>query len=244
MSLGSMIARSSRRLGVISSESLWLFAEARLDPTRFAQLGQRARALQAAARHVCRTHGVRAEILGELPARHAVLVANHQSYLDPLVLVALTGCLPIVEREHSSWPMLGPTLTDLGVLFTRRDEPTSRASVLRRAATALTAGVSVLNFPEGNASSGDYVRPFHRGIFGVAQRVRVPVVPVALRFGSRGALWDAGSPLFTHYLRVSAAEHMSVRLAVGEPLHPRRFPSPELLAEAARDEVDSLLCRL
>ena len=56
-------------------------------------------------------------------------------------------------------------------------------------------------FPEGTTSAGDCVLPFKRGIFGVARRLGVPVVPVALRYDSPSDCWIGSENFLSHYVR-------------------------------------------
>lgn len=161
----------------------------------------RARELAWVAENMCALHGVRAHITGPLPTRPCVLVANHITYFDPLVVASVLPLVAIAKHEIASWPVIGELARRLGTMFVSRDDGYSGARCLREAARALTHGVSVLVFPEGTTTRGGRVLPFKRGIFGVAARARVPVVPICLRYDRADAAWIGDDAFVPHYMK-------------------------------------------
>lgn len=181
---------------------------------------QRARHLQAAFAELLHSHGVRVRVLGEWPSQPAVLVANHTTYLDPIVVGAHAPLAPLAKAEVAEWPLVGAAATRLGAIFVDRGCAVRGAMALRRGALALAAGVSVLVFPEGTTSTGK-VLPFRLGAFGLAVWSGVPVVPVALEYSSPELAWVGGATFLPHYLRNAARARSSVLVRVGQPLWPR-----------------------
>jgi 1-acyl-sn-glycerol-3-phosphate acyltransferase len=199
-----------------------------LDPT------ERSHALMRLARSVCDAHDLDVRLEGRLPEHPAVLVANHVSYLDPVVIASLVPCAPIAKIEVRSWPLFGPTLRDLGALFVRRGDPHSGAKVLRRGIRLLAGGTHLLAFPEGTTTAGDTVRPFHRGVFGAARLIGVPVVPLTIRLYPKSLCWIGSEPFLPHYLRTAARPRAGISVHAGQPLHPDAFDGAQTLARAAR----------
>ena len=198
---------------------------------------ERALSLSWLAENLCALHGVRARLRGAPPSGPCVLVANHLSYFDPVVLAAQTPLVAIAKRDVADWPLVGEACRRLGVSFVVRGDGYSGARVLREAARALTAGVSVLVFPEGTTTRGDQVLPFKRGIFGVALRAGVPVVPVALRYDREDAAWVGDESFLPHYVRGMA--HVCTRVSVEYLARlPRdRGQTANELAELARRSI-------
>ncbi|MCA9607041.1 MAG: 1-acyl-sn-glycerol-3-phosphate acyltransferase [Myxococcales bacterium] len=201
---------------------------------------EQARRLAWIAENVCALHGVRVVVRGRPPEAPAVLVGNHLGYLDPPALCSVAPAIPIGKRELGSWPGIGERMRDHGVLLVDRDDPYSGARVLRRALRLLRSGVSVLTFPEGTTTRGDEVLPFKRGVFGVARRAAVPVVPVAVRFRPTELCWVGDTWFLPHYLRTTAHPSARVELHFGAPIDPSSC-SPEALAEKARSWVRATL---
>lgn len=231
------LRRSGGRVRSLASEAIWALVAPRIEPLRYTGYAQRAVALRGTARRLCRTHGVVTHLRGSFPEEPTVIVANHLSYLDPIVLAGLHPVSPVAKAEVSDWPFIGQTMGDFGVSFVERGNPYSGARVIRRGLRALRAGVSVLNFPEGTTSTGGSLLPFHRGIFGLARLAGVPVTPVAVRFDEPDLCWVGGENFVPHYLRTAARPHAVVRVQVGAPLDSADAHSAESLSERTRHAI-------
>jgi 1-acyl-sn-glycerol-3-phosphate acyltransferase len=117
------------------------------------------------------------------PGRPFVLAANHQSYLDALLLIeAVPRPLSFVaKRELLGVPMVGRLLQRLGTLFVERFDLHRSAAETDRFAEALAEGRILAFFPEGTFRDQPGLLPFRMGAFIAAARARLPVLPVALR---------------------------------------------------------------
>jgi 1-acyl-sn-glycerol-3-phosphate acyltransferase len=227
--------RTARRFGALAA-TWWRLrgAEAPESSTASAWRSAAAR-LQAVTAHLCAENGVVFDIRGERPPAGAVVVANHVSYVDTLVLPSLVASTCIAKREVADWPVIGPMTERLGVLFVDRSSPMSGAVVLRRAMRALDAGVAVIAFPEGTTSAGDHVLPFRRGIFGAARRLGVPVVAAALSYDDPSVAWTGDASFLYHYVKgVAGRRETTVRLSFSAPIDPHDWPNATALADAAR----------
>jgi 1-acyl-sn-glycerol-3-phosphate acyltransferase len=196
------LTRVGRRLSAVSGLLLEAGYDAALEREHgFDDPGRVARRLSWLAENLCAVHGVRVEVGGQVPTGPSVLVANHVGYLDPMVLLAQLPAVPIAKRELSAWPVVGPTIGALGVVMVRRGDPYDGARALRHAMRALEGGTNVLVFPEGTTSRGNRVLPLRRGVFGIARRLGVPVVPVVVRYAEPGSAWVDDDWFLPHYLR-------------------------------------------
>jgi len=198
-------------------------------------------ALSRLAAEICAVHGYRVHVGGAVPLGPVVLVANHLSYIDPLVLTSLVPCVPLTKREVSRWPLVGALGRAHGVVFVRRDDARSGAAGLLAARRALLAGVSVLNFPEGTTTCGEAVLPFRRGVFGLARRLRIAVVPIALDFDEDELCWTGDARFLPHYFRAAARRGGVVRVRFGCPMTPERYESADSLAGEARAVIAHML---
>lgn len=125
---------------------------------------------------------------GHIPAElgSVVVVANHASYLDGLLM---TAALPphisyVVKDDAAKWTLVGRVLTRLGVIFIARDEVQMSARQTRALLKKLRAGGSLGIFPEGTFQRAHGLLPFKMGAFLLATRTGTPIVPVVIR-GSR-----------------------------------------------------------
>lgn len=208
---------------------------ARMAPPRDAR--DAAHRLAGALGAVGRSHDLAVTVTGEVPRGVALIVANHVSYLDPLAILPVCPALPIAKGEVAGWPLIGPIGAALGVTFVTREAPLARARVLRRVHHLLASGVSVLNFPEGTTTAGDRVLPFLRGTFGIAQRLGVPVVPVAVRYRDPASAWCNAATFLPHYVRLAGTPRVEVDLRFGAAMLPRAGEAPEDMAARARNAI-------
>jgi 1-acyl-sn-glycerol-3-phosphate acyltransferase len=138
-----------------------------------------------------RAAGIRVRVLGEqsLPSTPCVVVANHASYIDGVVLKAF---LParfsfVIKKEVAKVPLAGLLLKRIGSEFVDRFNRHAGGMDARRLIKAADSGQSLAFFPEGTFVERPGVGKFHTGAFAIAARVGLPVVPVALR-GTRHIL--------------------------------------------------------
>jgi 1-acyl-sn-glycerol-3-phosphate acyltransferase len=178
----------------------------------------RATVLHQVSRLLLQVHAIEVEEAGERPAGAALIVSNHVSYLDPLVIMARCPALPVAKEEVRGWLVIGGLCERSGVQFVSRAHSTSGAAVLRTMARTLRGGASILNFPEGTTTEGGHVLRLKPACFGAARIAQVPVVPVAIAWESRELSWTGSASFVPHYLRVAARERIRVRLRWGAPL--------------------------
>jgi 1-acyl-sn-glycerol-3-phosphate acyltransferase len=157
-------------------------------------LTRRRRLVRTLARLALRLAGMPLQLRGaaELPIP-CVLVANHCSYIDGVVL---TATLPptfsfVIKREMSRFPLVGTLLRRIGSEFVERSDRKAGARDTRRLLRSAECGKALAFFPEGTFSEQVGLMKFHIGAFAAAARAQLPVVPVAIR-GTRHSL-PAGS---------------------------------------------------
>jgi 1-acyl-sn-glycerol-3-phosphate acyltransferase len=118
-----------------------------------------------------------------------IVAANHQSYLDAVVLTALLpprfGYVVKSELERHFVPRL--LLRALGAVFVERFDPAQGTGETRKVLDAVRRGDSLVVFPEGTFHRGPGLLPFRLGTFVVAAEAGAPVVPVTIR-GTRSIL--------------------------------------------------------
>jgi 1-acyl-sn-glycerol-3-phosphate acyltransferase len=135
--------------------------------------------------------GMRLRLIDEqnLPAGPCVVVANHASYLDGVVLKA---ALParfsfVIKKEVSRVPIAGLLLRRIGSEFVDRFNRHAGGMDTRRLIKAADAGQALAFFPEGTFLAEPGVGKFHTGAFAIAVRAALPVVPIGIR-GTRHIL--------------------------------------------------------
>jgi 1-acyl-sn-glycerol-3-phosphate acyltransferase len=119
----------------------------------------------------------------------AVLVANHVSWLDPIIVPLALPRKPAFLAMEELWRMRAVkfAMRAYGPLAIPLQRGTVDASAMRRARRALEDGHLLIIFPEGGISPDGELRPFHRGAALLAALVHVPLIPIALE-GTSDAL--------------------------------------------------------
>ncbi len=162
--------------------------------------------------------------------RARVLVANHLSLLDILVLFrTFTHFKWVSKIENFRVPFIGWNMRLNEYIELRRGD---RASVLRMLAASertLRAGSSIMMFPEGTRSHDARLKPFKPGAFELAKRTGSAVQPILLR-GTGDALPKRGFVLRGRH---------PIRVTVLDPIPPERFA--HLSAEELCDQVHALM---
>lgn len=111
-----------------------------------------------------------------------LLVSNHISWLDILVIHAAGHCRFVSKADIKHWPVLGTLTSAAGTLYIERESRRDAMRVVHHMCEALAAGDIVAVFPEGTTGNGVDLLPFHANLLQAAIAVDAPVQPIALSF--------------------------------------------------------------
>ena len=111
-----------------------------------------------------------------------LLVANHVSWVDALIIQAIQPSIFVAKAEVKRWPVVGAIATACGVIYVKRSSPGSSRQMVDDAANALLNGFHVACFPEGTSSEGLEVKAFHANLFETAIRQNIHVRPLCIRY--------------------------------------------------------------
>jgi 1-acyl-sn-glycerol-3-phosphate acyltransferase len=166
-----------------------------------------------------------------LPPGPAIFASNHESALD---IWALFCVIPhnvrfLAKSELFKIPIFGWYLTLARFIKVDRSNHAKAVQALKRGAEAVRGGISLIVFPEGTRSPDARVQPFKKGPFVLAMEAGVPVVPIAI--AGAAALAPKGK------IQVRPG---TVRVAIGEPAHPRDFTDRNGLLNEVRRRIIQL----
>ena len=143
-----------------------------------------------------------------------LVVANHRSTLDILLMLHLFGGHLLARGDMAAWPGIGALARSGGTLFVDRSSPASGAVAVRRMRERLQRGVTVGVFPEGTTFEGDEVRPFQAGAFLAILAEKGSVLPVGFAYEHEDAHFGDESFL-EHIKRVAKRPRTRVGVSMG-----------------------------
>ena len=186
--------------------------------------------MHRSARLALRLMGIRLNVSGSSPSDSGIVIINHSSYIDVLVLCALLSgeLVFIAKKELEPQLVAGPFLRALGTLFVDRADPEGGVEDTRKTSQAAEEGRTLVFFPEGTFTRAPGLLAFRLGAFVAASRGQLPILPATLR-GTRSIL--RGDQWFPR--------HGSVSVHFGDPIKPEGtdFASAVRLRDEARAAI-------
>ncbi|NUP64995.1 MAG: 1-acyl-sn-glycerol-3-phosphate acyltransferase, partial [Nonomuraea sp.] len=174
------------------------------------------------------------------PGAGALVVANHISWLDPLVIAAAVPSRPLAKHEIARWPVVRTLAAGSGALFIDRERLSALPDAVATVAGALRAGDTVVAFPEGTTWCGRGMGSFRPAVFQAAIDAGATVRPATLRYRegeltSTRACYVGEDSLLASVLRVAATRRLVVEVRLSAPVRlTPSAPRPQARAALAR----------
>lgn len=250
-----MIRAGLRCIGLVSILTVFLLNGIALEIVfalsfRPKALRQKARSKRVAhtSRFILRFLGFHARVEGRewlgTARRPSLIVANHLSFWDILMLSQHLAPIFITSIELKNTPVLGWLARLGGSVFVERRSRNGIETEISGIVQELKSGQTVVLFPEATSTNGEGVLPFKRSLFRAALEAGVPVVPVAINYRSidgeklgrsnRDKLFYYGDQTFSDQIRhVFKMRSVEVELRFLPPLLPGEGVSHKELCEEA-----------
>jgi 1-acyl-sn-glycerol-3-phosphate acyltransferase len=197
----------------------------------------RGAALRALARTMLAVLGIKLVRRGPALRPGSLLVANHVSWLDILVLMASAPVRLVAKGEVGAWPGIGVLAGLSGAIFIDRSRPKALPVTVAEVASALRAGRTVAAFPEGTTSCGVTPGRFRPALFQAAIDAKAPVVPAAICYDTTAAAFIGDDTLFDSVRRVAALRSLTVTLVTAPALRPADDADRRTLARAVQSSL-------
>jgi|tagenome__1003787_1003787.scaffolds.fasta_scaffold20930867_1 1-acyl-sn-glycerol-3-phosphate acyltransferase len=179
-------------------------------------------------RWLCRLFGIRLTVIGRpIQDGGVLIVANHTSYFDIIVLSGAARVSFIAKREVASWPLFGTLARLQETVFIERERRSKTVAARDSIRERLQAGDALVLFPEGTSDDGNHVLPFRSALMGAAEVEvgsdtqghvqHVPVQPVSVSYvGLHGIpMGRENRPLFAWYGDMDLVPHLWRALKAG-----------------------------
>ena len=171
----------------------------------------------------------------------ALIVSNHLSYLDIVIIASVLPTLFVAKKEVRHWPMLGWLARLGGTIFVDRSLFRGGIAAATEIVRTLQSNVRVHIFPEGTSSSGERVLPFKPSLFAAALEAHVPIQPVTIQYfkingepfsdGNRDTVcWYGNMKFVEHFFRFLNCKKISASVTIHPLIIPSPYSTPQSLA--------------
>lgn len=190
--------------------------------------------------------GIELQVNGQPAGGPVLLVSNHISWLDILVIHASRHCRFVSKSDIKDWPVVNTLAAGAGTLYLERGSRRDAHRVVGQMAERLREGDILAVFPEGTTGDGITLKPFHANLIQAAIEAAVPVQPMALKFidAVSGATSFAPSyvgdeTLMGSIWRTLTATGLKTVVTFGEP-QAHEGQTRRVWSESLRDEIERL----
>ncbi|MFO1032790.1 MAG: lysophospholipid acyltransferase family protein [Hyphomicrobiales bacterium] len=185
-----------------------------------------------------------------------LIVSNHVSWLDVVILSAVLPVRFVAKREVAAWPFFGALARLQQTVFVDRERRHTTGHETSAIAKSLAAGHCVVLFPEGTSGDGRSVRNFKSSYFAAVSDVCVPIVPVTLAFSAVWGLpmtprelpdfaWYGDMALAPHLWKALMAGPLTVDVVFHPPLSLDQAKARKAAAKACEETIrESLIAQL
>lgn len=224
---------------------------------RFRQQAIQARLTQVWAKVLLSIIGIRVEKLfhhHHCHHDHFLIVSNHQSYLDIIVIASLFPTLFVAKKEVKQWPLLGWLASLGGTVFVDRQAFRGGMNSAQEVAAVLRTNVSVNVFPEGTSSDGTTVFPFKPSLLKAAVETKSVVLPLSINYllvngkpmsnGTRDRIcWYGAMEFVPHFLALLDVESVLAAVVTHRIVVPAADATAQEIALQCHDAVSAGLIR-
>lgn len=205
---------------------------------------------------ICLIINLRVKVEGKIASeRPLLLVSNHISYLDIMILGAKTPAIFTPKSDMAGWPVISTICRLLNCIFIERSSDKIRESQVK-IHEMFVAGEVVSLFPEGTTGNGRHVLPFKSSLFSIAEEKisgrELFVQPAIIGYTGIGALpidstqwpaiaWYGDMLLVPHLWKLLQLGRIDARLTFLPAVTLSQFGNRKLLAAHCRDSAVEVL---
>lgn len=136
------------------------------------------------ARTAVQILNINVDITNQPPRAPFLLVVNHLSYIDILILAAQVDCAFIAKNEVAAWPLIGALGRLVNTVFIDRHQRRDVIRAMNRTQELIDRGLGVVLFAEGTSTAGQSVSPFKSSMLEFAAQQNIPVHYASLSYAT------------------------------------------------------------
>jgi 1-acyl-sn-glycerol-3-phosphate acyltransferase len=170
-----------------------------------------------------RIFGLKIKISGNRKSVHGLVVSNHLSYVDILLLGSIFPLRFAPKSDVAKWPILGWILGSSRPIWVDRSSKYASLNTMKEFSETVKNDINLIAFPEGTTSDGKSdLFPFKSTTFEAAMQGNVPICPVLIVYEQDNISWaiDNHTPLLIHAWRVLQLFQIRAELHILKPVVP------------------------
>lgn len=113
---------------------------------------------------------------------HALIIANHVSWLDIFVINSWQACHFVAKSDIRQWPIAGWLSAQAGTIFLARGKQREVRRIYEGLVHQLKDRKRIAFFPEGTTGAQGGILAFHANLFEAAIEAQLPILPFAVRY--------------------------------------------------------------
>jgi len=177
---------------------------------------------------LCKLFGIRVTVIGKpVQDKGVLMIGNHTSYFDILVLSSVAQVSFVAKSEVQTWPFFSTLARLQQTVFVERARRSQTGEARDQIRDRVLQGDALILFPEGTSSDGNCVLPFKSALMGAAEAtigtdvegnpIYVPVQPVSVAYvGLYGMpMGRENRPLFAWYGDMDLVPHLVEAVKTG-----------------------------
>jgi len=184
--------------------------------------------------------GSKITVYGVAPSLSGLIISNHRSYFDSIVILRNILAYPIAKTEVASWPLIGNVCKSTGVIFVNRENNSEKEKTLNDISLVLEKGFSILNTPEGTTHIEPTTINFKPGAFYIAAQLGKPVIPIAIDYKNLEDAWIGNDTFLPHFLKCFGKWRTEIKLSYLDPI---LSASADELMSLSKKQIDRELIR-
>ena len=212
---------------------------------------------------LCKMMGIRAHVIGEPIRGGGLMLANHSSWMDIIILSSICPLAFVAKSEVNTWPLFGLLARLQNTIFVHRGDKARTLNDRETIRARIEAGDGIILFPEGTSSDGNRVLSFKSALLGAAELPRgdkgkgfedTRVQPVSVGYVARYGIpmgretrpsyaWYGDMDLVSHLWESFASGPVDVVVEFHSPLSVREAGGRKQVAEQAERIVREGLLR-
>jgi 1-acyl-sn-glycerol-3-phosphate acyltransferase len=154
-----------------------------------------------------------------------LMVANHISWMDIIVIQSIKPCIFVAKSDVASWPLFGWVAQMTGTIFIKRDKISDIKKALKKMKRRLIKR-SVCIFPEGTSTNGRYLLPFKSNLFQSSIDTQKSILPLCLRYEQKYTYTDKTAfvddmSLLDSIIKIKQEKDIRAIVEVLQPIRPR-----------------------